>query len=177
MINFWSSDGFYRSQSEVQNNTSTELALNSSLRACHGQVTGNLELAGLETLVARPRAYPRCLMMKPFGCEQSHTLESLDLKHEVTKFNLWREAAADFFVVDVELLVDLCRNSGLCFARATDYAIVSISRSWLAYEGKDSQVPSQMCMSNIGREKARRFRATGKHDLANTFKNRPKPHR
>ena len=50
-------------------------------------------------------------MKKPFGCEQSHTLESFVLKHGVTKLNLWREAAAYFCVVDVELLVDWCRNS------------------------------------------------------------------
>ena len=109
-LDSWSFDGFYRSLSGVQNSTSLDVAPISSLRACHGQVTGHLELAGLETLVARPRAYSRCLMIKSFGCEQSHTLESLVLKHGVTKLNLWREAAADFFVVDVELLVDLCRN-------------------------------------------------------------------
>ena len=67
-------------------------------------------------------------MMKPYDCEQSHTLESSVLKHGVTTLIMRREAAADFCMVDVELLVDLCRNSGLCFARATGCAIVSISR-------------------------------------------------
>ena len=50
-------------------------------------------------------------MKKPFGCEQSHTLESFVLKHGATKFDLGRDAAADFCVVDVELLIDWCRTA------------------------------------------------------------------